>query len=104
MHPISLRAACSAALVLSALAVAQASAAAQSPRHGETRALTIHALPAGRSTMAQLAAYYYGSAQMTFVLQAANPWLEHVSPGRRLAASPRHRTIILPTLRGARPL
>ena len=48
-----------------------------------------------------------GSANASFVIQGANPWLERVPANRRLATYPGlagHHTIRIPELRGARPL
>jgi hypothetical protein len=80
----------------------QASQRVQRASSGLT--LDVRALPAGRATLAQIADYYYGAPQMSFVLQAANPWLLGVRPNRRLAAVAGHSTIRIPVLRGARPL
>jgi hypothetical protein len=109
--------ACATGLLLAVLST-PAGAAAQPPGRGSdgprayqrahhvTSGLTldVRALPAGRATLAQVAAYYYGASQMSFVLQAANPWLRGVRPSRRLATVAGHSTIHIPVLRGARPL
>lgn len=80
--------------------------AAATHRSGGTT-LTIGRLPTGRTTMQQLAAYYYGAKQMSFVLQVANPWLADFATDRSLATRPgraQHPTIRIPTLRGWRPI
>jgi hypothetical protein len=107
MNDTSLRTARAAGLVLLALAALPAVSEARPAHPARTLTLTIGQLPAGRSTIAQLAAYYYGAPQMSFVIQGANPWLERISPNRRLATYPGlagHRTVRIPELRGARPL
>jgi hypothetical protein len=107
MSETSLRTARATGLVLLALAALPAAAGARPAYPVKALTLTIGQLPAGRSTIGQLAVYYYGAAQMSFVIQGANPWLEHVPPNRGLATYAglaRHRTIRIPELRGARPL
>jgi hypothetical protein len=107
MNTISLRAARATGLVLLGLAALPAAADARPAQPARALTLTIAQLPAGRPTIGQLAAYYYGAKQMSFVIQGANPWLERVPPNRRLATYPGlagHRTIRIPELRGARPL
>jgi hypothetical protein len=109
--------ACAAGLLLAALSPATAAAARTLGRSGATPASGAHArrdasgltlsvrnLPAGRATMAQIAHFYYGSRDLSFVLQAVNPWLRDVRPDRNLATVPGHPTIHIPVLRGARPL
>ncbi len=101
-----------AALTLPAVAAAASQApgadAPQATRHVQRASsgltLDVRALPADRATLAQIAAYYYGAPQMSFVLQAANPWLLGVRPHRLLASVAGHATIRVPVLRGARPL
>ena len=69
--------------------------------------LTIEKLPTGRTTIRQLAAYYYGAAQMSFVIDDANPWLRDFPANRSLKTHARltqHPTIRIPTLRGKRPV
>ena len=63
--------------------------------------------PIMRMTVRQLATYYYGAPQMSFVLQVANPWLTSFPPDRVLSTYPdlgAHPTIHVPVLRGARPI
>ena len=107
MSTTSLRAAGTIGLVLLGLAALPAVSGARPAHPAKALTLTIGQLPAGRTTIGQLAAYYYGAKQMSFVIQGANPWLERVPPNRRLATYPGlagHRTIRIPELRGARPL
>jgi len=107
MRTTSLRAARTTGLALLGLAALPAAAGARPAQPAKALTLTIGKLPPGRSTIGQLAAYYYGAKQMSFVIQGANPWLERVPPSRRLATLPGlagHRTILIPELRGARPL
>jgi hypothetical protein len=107
MRTTSLPAARATGLVLLGLAALPAVAGARPAQPARALTLTIGQLPAGRPTIGQLAAYYYGAKQMSFVIQAANPWLERVPPNRRLATYPGlagRRTIRIPELRGARPL
>ena len=107
MSTTSLRAAGTIGLVLLGLAALPAVSGARPAHPARALTLTIGQLPAGRTTIGQLAAYYYGAKQMSFVIQGANPWLEGVPPNRRLATYPGlagHRTIRIPELRGARPL
>jgi hypothetical protein len=69
--------------------------------------LAIASLPADRRTIAQLSAYYYGASAMSFVILAANPWLDGYSLTRSLTSnsiSPQHRTVIVPRIRYPRPL
>ena len=69
--------------------------------------LTISKLAADRLTIRKLAAYYYGAAEMSFVIQSANLWLRNFPTDRSLMTVPRlelHPTIRIPTLRGARPI
>jgi hypothetical protein len=101
-----------AALSAPALAPAQpithagALPAASSSPTAATRSLTVAVrdLPPGRRTLAQLAAYYYGSRTMSFVLTAANPRLAGVGADRNLATSRPGAAVRIPELRGARPL
>ena len=101
-----------AALSLPVVAAAQPQTrgadAPRAPQHAHRASsgltLDVRTLPADRATLAQIAAYYYGAPQMSFVLQAANPWLLGVRPSRRLTPVAGHATIRVPVLRGARPL
>jgi hypothetical protein len=118
MKTPSLRAgACAAGLLLAALSSAAVAAghpfvnsgaapatSERAQRHASQLTLDVRDLPAGRATMAQIARYYYGSRDLSFVLEAANPWLLGVRPDRRLATAAGHATIRVPVLRGARPL
>jgi hypothetical protein len=69
-----------------------------------TLTVAVRDLPPGRRTLAQIAAYYYGARQMSFVLEAANPWLTGIGSGRNLAAAASHARLRIPVLRGPRTL
>ena len=76
-------------------------------RHRDGLTLTIRHLPITRITILQLATYYYGAPQMSFVLQTANPWLLGFRLDQSFSTYPNlqaHPTIRVPTLRGARPV
>jgi hypothetical protein len=73
-------------------------------RHAEGLTLTIGRLPASRRTIRQLATYYYGAPEMSFVLQAANPWLAGFRLDQSFSTYSGHPAIHVPTLGGARPI
>jgi hypothetical protein len=94
-------------LLLIALSAFSSVAGAAPSARGDGLTLTIRKLPASRATMGELAAYYYGAREMSFVIQSANPWLRSFSPARRLVTAPglgAHPTILVPAIRGARPI
>lgn len=69
--------------------------------------LIIRHLPITRRTIRQLAIYYYGAPQMSFVLLTANPWLAGFRLDQSFSRYPDvrdHPTIRVPTVRGGRPV
>ena len=77
------------------------------PVRAKRLTLMVRSLPAGRATIGQIAAYYYGAPEMSFVIQNANPRLHHVRTDRRLATLPGlagHLSIVVPIIRGLRPI
>jgi hypothetical protein len=94
----------STALLIVVLLALSSQAAAST---GKGLRLTIRTLPPHRRTIAQLAYWYYSSAQMSSVIEAANPWLRGFRPNRPLVTFPglaRHPTILIPSLSGWIPL
>ena len=85
MRTTSLRAARATGLVLLGLAALPAVAGARPAQPARALTLTIGQLPAGRSTIGQLAAYYYGAKQMSFVIQGS----ESVARARPAEPAPR---------------
>jgi hypothetical protein len=86
---------------------AQAVGAPAHRNAGRAVKLAIRQLPPGRRTVARLANYYYGSSAMSFVIVAANSWLDGYPVTRSLAeytGSSQHSSVVIPTVRGVRPV